>query len=63
MKLKELTPRQARWALKLAVYDFEITHQAGKTNPTDPPSRQPNYKGVSPYNMILLPTLQNKLSL
>ena len=63
MKLKELTPRQARWALKLAAYDFEITHRAGKTNPADPPSRRPDYEGASPYNTTLLPTLQNKLSL
>ena len=63
MKLKGLTPRQARWALKLAAYDFEITHRAGKTNPADPPSRRPDYEGASPYNTTLLPTLQNKLSL
>ena len=63
MKLKELTPRQARWALKLAAYDFEMIHRAGKTNPADPPSRRPDYEGASPLNTTLLPTLQNKLAL
>ena len=63
MKLKELAPRQARWALKLAAYDFEIIHRAGKTNPADPPSRRPDYEGASPFNTTLLPTLQNKLAL
>ena len=63
MKLKELTPRQARWALKLAAYDFEMTHRAGNANPADPPSRRPDYEGASPLNTKLLPTLQNKLAL
>ena len=63
MKQKELNSRQARWALKLAAYDFEISHRAGKTNPADPPSRRPDYEGVSPLNTKLLPTLQNKLTL
>ena len=63
MKLKELTPRQARWAIKLANYDFEILHRAGKTNPADPPSRRPDYDGDSPLQTKLLPTLQRKLAL
>ena len=63
MKQKQLNSRQARWALKLAAYDFEIFHQAGKTNPADGPSRRPDYEGVSEWNTRLLPTLQNKLAL
>ena len=57
MKLKELTPRQARWALKLAAYDFEMIYRTGKTNPADLLSRRLDYEGVSPLNTILLPTL------
>ena len=63
MKQKELSGRQARWALKLAAYDFEIFHRSGKTNPADPTSRRPDYEGISPLNTQLLPTLQNKLAL
>lgn len=63
LKQKELNPRQARWAIKLAAYDFEIFHRAGKLNPADPPSRRPDYEGASPLNTKLLPTLQNKLAL
>ena len=63
MKQKELNSRQARWALKLAAYDFEIFHRAGKLNPADAPSRRPDYEGSSPLNTKLLPTLQNKLAL
>ena len=63
MKQKELNSRQARWALKLAAYDFEIFHRAGKLNPADAPSRRPDYEGASPLNTKLLPTLQNKLAL
>ena len=63
MKQKALNPRQARWALRLAAYDFEIFHRPGKLNPADAPSRRPDYEGASPLNTTLLPTLQNKLSL
>lgn len=63
MKQKELNSRQARWALKLVAYDFEIFHRAGKLNPADAPSRRPDYEGPSPLNIKLLSTLQNKLTL
>ena len=63
MKQTALSPRQAIWALKLASYDFEVFHRQGKTNPADPPSRRPDYEGVSPLNTTLFPTLQNKLAL
>ena len=63
MKQTELNSRQARWALKLAAFDFEIFHRAGKLNPADAPSRRPDYEGAPPLNTTLLPTLQNKLAL
>ena len=63
MKQQALSQRQARWALVLAAYDFEIFHRPGKSNPADAPSRRPDYEGVSPLNTRLLPTLQNKLAL
>ena len=40
-----------------------MKHRAGKTNPADAPSRRPDYKGPSPFNTTLLPTLQAKLAL
>jgi len=61
MNLKQLNGRQARWAIKLAAYDFNILHWAGKTNPADAPSRRPDYK-VSENMGRLLPTLQRKLA-
>ena len=63
MKQTALSQRQARWALLLAAYDFEIFHRPGKTNPADGPSRRPDYEGTSALNTKLLPTLQNKLAL
>jgi hypothetical protein len=36
--------RQACWAIELLAYDFEIKYQAGKSNPTDRPSRRPDYR-------------------
>ena len=63
MKQKELNFRQARWALKLVAYDFEIFHRAGKLNPTNAPSRRSDYEDLSPLNIKLLSTLQNKLAL
>ena len=61
--VKQLTAYQARWALKLAAYDFTIVHRPGKTNPADAPSRRPDYEGESIELTQLLPTLQNKLAL
>ena len=63
MGVKELNQRQARWAIKLAAYDFEIFHRPGSRNPADGPSRRPDYEGACPLNTKLLPTLQNKLAL
>ena len=63
MNVKVLSPRQARWAVKLATYDFVITHRSGISNPADPPSRRPDYEGESQALHTLLPTLQSKLAL
>ncbi|GAB7357799.1 hypothetical protein MBLNU459_g0615t2 [Dothideomycetes sp. NU459] len=62
MDLKALTPRQARWAVKLAAFDFVIEHRPGKTNPADAPSRRPDYYTENHDLSRLLPTLQNKLA-
>jgi hypothetical protein len=40
MTTKGLTRRQARWAEKLAVFDFIILHCSGKSNPADASSRR-----------------------
>ena len=59
---KELNRRQARWAKKLAAFDFMIEYRAGKTNPANGPSRRPNYKTLnSSEENGMLPTLQKKL--
>jgi len=63
MTVKQLSRRQAGWALVLSAIDFEITHRAGKTNPADGPSRRPDYENTVPIANTLLPTLQNKLAL
>ena len=65
MKVKELNGRQAQWALKLAAFDFVISHRAGKTNPADAPSSRPDWedvKQVSKTMETLLPMLQQKLA-
>jgi hypothetical protein len=63
MTTKKLNSRQARWAEKLAEYDFEIAYRPGKTNPADGLSRRPDYAGDSIIDnaTIMLPTLQRKL--
>ena len=63
MHVKELNARQRRWVMKLAAYDFEIFHRAGKLNPADAPSRRPDYQGEAPDRITMLPTLRNKLGL
>ena len=40
---RALTSRQARWAERLAEFDFLIEYRIGKTNPTDGPSRRLDY--------------------
>ncbi len=48
--------------MRLASFDFSITHRPGKTNPADAPSRRPDYKSVNKIVSELLPTLQRKLT-
>ena len=62
MNVKSLNGRQARWAMKLAPYDFTISHRSGKSNPADAPSRRPDYEASRENLNNLLPTLQQKLA-
>ena len=55
METKYLESRQARWAMYLAIYDFEIMYCRGASNPTDGPSRYPDYIN-SPTDITWLPT-------
>jgi transposase InsO family protein len=62
MHTKELNSRQARWAEKLARFDFEIEYRTGTSNPADPPSRRPDYEmSESEKTRVALPTLRNQL--
>jgi hypothetical protein len=62
MGKKTLNARQARWAERLAAFDFTIEYRTGKSNPADAPSRRPDYKQEgNPGIEDILPTLQNKL--
>ena len=67
MTTKVLNGRQARWAEKLAAYDFQIEYKKGESNPADGPSRRPDYfKGFKEETIVanrslMLPTLQQKL--
>ena len=63
MGLAQLNGRQARWAMKLSMFDFFITHRPRKTNPVDAPSRQLDYRGENESLSQLLPTLQHKLTM
>ena len=61
--VRQLNARQARWALFLGAFDFQIYHRSGKTNPADGPSRRPDYFTANEAVNQLLPTLQRKLAL
>jgi transposase InsO family protein len=65
MDVVKLNGRQARWAMYLAGFDFEIKHMAGKRNPADAPSRRPDYAPQSEpfHDSLPLITLQRKLAL
>jgi len=44
--------RQARWALFLATFDYEIIPKPGKINKADALSQQPDYKeGIASDNV------------
>ena len=60
MTTTELNRRQARWAEKLAAFDFTIQHCLGSKNPTDAPSHHPDYEPAQGEDLsvdTLLPTL------
>ena len=62
MTTKVLSGRQARWALRLAPFDFVLSYRAGTKNPADGPSRRPDYRDKEDGDEdIALPTLQRKL--
>ena len=63
MKQKKLNQRQARWALTLTVYDFEIFYKSERTNFADESSRRSDYEKTSTLNIKLLSSLQSKLAL
>jgi hypothetical protein len=64
-RVKQLNGRQARWAIKLSEFDFEITHRPGTSNTADQLSRRSDYApkpGETEANLNeLLPTLRHKL--
>lgn len=57
----KLVPRQARWMSYLSSFDFTISHQAGKRNPADAPSRRSDYERQRDSSHEFLPVLQRKL--
>ena len=49
---------------RLAVFDFVIEYQKGASNPSDGPSRRPDYEqlaSIENNGNIMLPILQKKL--
>ena len=63
MKQKKLNFKQARWALALTTYDFEIFHHLKTRNLANESSKRLDYEEVSSLNIKLLSTLQYKLAL
>src|SRR5436190_23265350 len=61
MTTKKLSRQQARWAERLAAFDFEIQYYKGSTNPADGPSWRLDYEPLEGESELLLPTLQLKL--
>lgn len=62
MNVKVLNDRQVRWVMRLASFDFSITHRSGKINLADASSRRSDYKSVNKIVSKLLSTLQRKLT-
>lgn len=60
--VRQLNPRQARWATFLARFDFIVQHRPGASNPADPASRRPDYVQTNQMVTQLLPTFQKKLT-
>ena len=61
--IQKLNPRQARWAMFLSGFDFDMFHRPGAKNPADGPSRRPDYFTENTQVHVLLPTLQAKLAI
>ena len=59
--VKNLNGRQARWAIFLAVYNFDIKYRPKTTNSTNISSRRPNYEGDKTAFNKLLSILKRKL--
>ena len=57
IKLKTLSKRQARWAVFLLAFDFQIDYRTSSTNPADGPSRRVDYDVEEDTTSHLLPTL------
>ncbi len=54
MNVKSLNRRQAHWVIRLAVYDFIITHWSEKTNLINVLLRCSDYKVKKNMNRLLL---------
>lgn len=55
MSARDLTARQARWAVFLSEFNFDILHISGKSNPADPASRRSDYsEGKDISDIIVL---------
>ena len=63
MTKKELNSRQACWTKIFAVYNFEIFHRSNNKNSANDSSKRFDYERISSLKIILLSTLQNKLTL
>ena len=63
INIKSLNNQQARWAIKLAAFDFVISHRLGKMNPVDALSHRLDYEGKTIKLNGLLSLLQKKLAL
>ena len=63
MTKKELNTKQVRWTQILAAYDFEIFYRSSNKNSANDPLRRSDYEKISSLKILLLSTLQNKLTL
>ena len=54
MKQPRINSRQARQLIFLTLYDFIIRHRPGLLNPTNRPSRQPDYIALAQKELSLI---------